>query len=179
MKAVTGGLAVHKAKKILLRAVRLLVNAVINFAKKSSERGPKFWITAAVAARAAYSVSNEYGWNPFKKDIKKDHVFLTGASGNVGKELAVKLGLMGCKLSLAGVTQSAMDELRIFLIAAGIPEENFHIFYCDVGVLTSVKEAAVKAKAQFGDVTILINNAGIVNGKTILELSEDDVNRSL
>jgi hypothetical protein len=137
LKAITSGGAVNKAKKVLIRAARLLVNAVITLAKKN-ERGPKFWITAAIAARAAYSISNEYGWNPFKKDIKADHVFLTGASGNVGKELATKLGLMGCKLSLAGVTQKALDDLRVHLIANGIPEENFHIFYCDVGVSASV-----------------------------------------
>lgn len=35
----------------------------------------------------------------------------------------------------------------------------------------------MKAKAQFGDVTILINNAGIVHGKTILDTSEKDADR--
>lgn len=122
MKAMSGRLGLHKVKRVMVRVAKMLVNAVINLAKKN-ERGPKFWITAAIAARCAYSVSNEYGWNPFKKDIKKDHVFLTGASGNVGKELSVRLGHMGCNLSLVGVTQSAMDDLRIYLIAAGIPEE--------------------------------------------------------
>lgn len=48
-----------------------------------------------------------------------------------------------------------------------------------MGQLASVKEAAIKAKAQFGDVSILINNAGIVNGKTIMELNEKDIERTL
>jgi len=104
----------------LLRVARLLVNAVISLAKKN-ERGPKFWITAAIAARCAYVASLETGYNPFKKDIKSDHVFLTGAAGNVGKELAIRLGMMGCKLSLCSVTQQAMDDLSLYLIAGGIP----------------------------------------------------------
>ena len=93
--------SVKNGKRMFLRATKLLLNAVITFGEK---RGPKFWITAAIAARLAYSAANEHGMNPFKKDIKSDHVFLTGASGNVGKELALRLGKIGCKLSLCSVT---------------------------------------------------------------------------
>ena len=38
--------------------------------------------------------------------------------------------------------------------------------------IESIKEGARIARDAFGDVTILINNAGIISGKTTLELSD-------
>ena len=50
---------------------------------------------------------------------------------------------------------------------------------CDVSDLNSVKESARIAKEKFGPVTILINNAGIVSGKSILELSDFMMKKTL
>lgn len=49
---------------------------------------------------------------------------------------------------------------------------NVLIMKCDVSDLESVKEAGQKAIERFGDVTILINNAGIVSGKKLLDNSD-------
>ena len=46
------------------------------------------------------------------------------------------------------------------------------IFKCDVSDKDSVSEGARVARDAFGDVTILINNAGIVSGKKLLEISD-------
>ena len=51
-------------------------------------------------------------------------------------------------------------------------DKNVAIIKCDVSDIVQVKEAAITAKRNFGPVTILINNAGIVSGKQILENSE-------
>jgi len=65
------------------------------------------------------------------------------------------------------------------LMNAGIPADNIGITQCDVSKKESIKDAAAKARADFGTVTMLINNAGIVSGKTTLELSEQMIRRTL
>ena len=52
--------------------------------------------------------------------------------------------------------------------AAGIPEMNINSFTCDVSNVSSVIEGAEIAQRKFGDVTILINNAGIVQGNKFI-----------
>ena len=44
----------------------------------------------------------------------------------------------------------------------------------DVSDVEMVSKAATQARNEFGDVTILINNAGIVSGKSILETSHKE-----
>jgi all-trans-retinol dehydrogenase (NAD+) len=45
--------------------------------------------------------------------------------------------------------------------------------------LDSIKEGAETARAAFGDVTILINNAGVVTGKNTLDLTEAEIDRTM
>jgi hypothetical protein len=91
-------------------------------------KSPKFWIVSAVVARMAYVAMNEYGMNPFKKNLEGEHVYLTGAGSGIGRQLAVKLGLLGCKLSLSNITKSKMDVTKEVLRKAGVPEMNINCF---------------------------------------------------
>ena len=52
-------------------------------------------------------------------------------------------------------------------------------YYCDVSNYELVKECAEKCKKAYGDVDILINNAGIVSGKKILENNEKLIEKTL
>ena len=55
--------------------------------------------------------------------------------------------------------------------ATGSDEQVIHI-KCDVSDVNSIKDSGRIARDKFGPVTLLINNAGVVSGKPILELSE-------
>lgn len=51
-------------------------------------------------------------------------------------------------------------------------------YQVDVSDPKNIKESADFAREHFGDVTILINNAGIVSGKNILENSNEMVKKT-
>lgn len=70
------------------------------------------WIGAVILLRAAYVTMNEFGRNPFKKSLKSDHVFLTGAGSGIGRLMAIRLGKMGCKLSLSDVNMAGLQETK-------------------------------------------------------------------
>lgn len=54
------------------------------------------------------------------------------------------------------------------------------IFYrCDVRNTEEVFKIAEKVKKEVGDVTILINNAGVGIVKTFLNYSNDDITRTI
>jgi len=101
--------------------------------------------------------------------LNQDHVFLTGAGSGLGRLLALELGKMGCRLSISDVNIKGLEETKQMLVNKGIPETQICIFKCDVSNIADVKAAGVKARAQNGPVTLLINNAGIVSGKSTLE----------
>ena len=67
---------------------------------------------------------------------------------------------------------------RMVYDATGSDSSIIHVI-CDVSDLESVKQSARIAKDKFGPVTLLINNAGIVSGKSILELSDVMMKKTL
>lgn len=51
------------------------------------------------------------GWL-WKKAIKGEHVFLTGAGSGLGRHLALALGKQGCLLSLSDINIAGLDETK-------------------------------------------------------------------
>lgn len=148
------------------------------FGNPENLKKPQFWILTAVFLRFAYVFMNERGWNPFKKNITGDHVFLTGAGGGIGKLMALRLGLLGCKLSLSDINTEILEKCATFLVSKGVPAENIFTFRADMSNIESIKNGAQLARNKFGDVHILINNAGIVSGKQTMELTEAEIDRT-
>lgn len=163
-------------KQKVLSMIRLILRMAKRFLKYllSAEtwRQKRTWIGALILLRGAYIAMHEYGMSPFKKSVKDDHVFLTGAGAGIGRLMAVKLGQLGCKLSISDVNMAGLEETKDLCVTSGVPVTNICFFKCDMSKLESIKAGAETARAAFGAVTILINNAGIVSGKSTLELSD-------
>jgi all-trans-retinol dehydrogenase (NAD+) len=149
------------------------------FSTPANRKKPKFWIIIALLLRALYVFMLEYGLHPLKRSLHGDHVFLTGAGGGIGRLMALRMGKLGCKLSLSDILTGHLEETKDILIKGGVPAGNINIFKCDMNSLESIKAGAATAREAFGDVTILINNAGVITGKQTLELSEKEIDLTM
>ena len=76
--------------------------------------------------------------NPFKKSLTEDHVFLTGAGSGIGRLMAVRLGKLGCKLSLSDINMAGLEETKAICVKEGINPNNVNIFICDVSKKDSI-----------------------------------------
>ena len=122
-----------------------------------------------------YAFLKNYGYL-HKKSVAGDHIFITGASSGIGRQMAIKFAKKGAKISIADVNLPGAIKLASEITSTGglaIALE------CNVMSTKSIKEAASQAREAFGAVSILINNAGIVSGKKILEVSEDLVEKTI
>ena len=152
---------------------KIVLNKILEWIENSGGFGsPKVVFVALVLLYALYTYMKSKGWLP-KKSLKGEHVFLTGAGSGLGRKMAITLARMGANLSLSDVNIDSLEETQNLIIAkVASAAENVHTFKCDVSSKEQIAEAATIAKNKFGDVTLLINNAGIVSGKTILENTE-------
>jgi all-trans-retinol dehydrogenase (NAD+) len=158
---------------------KLLSRLVGYFADKKNWKKASFWIILFIGLRAVTIFCREYGLTLFKKNLKNEHVFLTGAGSGIGRLMALKLSKMGCKLSLSDINMAGLEETKLHLLANEVPLSNISITQCDVSKKDSVAAAAALARSTFGPVTLLINNAGIVSGKTTLDLQESMIRRTM
>ncbi|MFI1366371.1 SDR family NAD(P)-dependent oxidoreductase [Streptomyces griseochromogenes] len=87
--------------------------------------------------------------------VRGRRVLVTGASGAIGRQVAILLGAAGAELSLLGRDRRALDETAR-LVPSGAP---VHVFPVD---LTAADELTVLTEelAKQGGVDILVNNAG-------------------
>jgi 3-oxoacyl-[acyl-carrier protein] reductase len=97
--------------------------------------------------------------------------FVTGASRGIGKAIALELGrhaatVIGCATSEAGA-----GVIRQALSEAGIKGTGLVL---DINDVSQVEAALASIEQQFGDVGILVNNAGITRDSLLLRMKDAD-----
>lgn len=104
---------------------------------------------------------------PRTVDYTDEVLVITGGSSGLGLLIAEVYGMRGVSVAVLDVVEPEGGEAR-----------NIAYYRCDVGDLAAVQRAAAQIEADLGTPTILINNAAIVHGKPLLELTPDEVERS-
>lgn len=98
---------------------------------------------------------------------------VTGAGTGIGKATALRLANEGARVILTGRTRSKLESTANEINSVKkIPVAE--IFPADVTVEEDVKELADYVERQFGDLHILINNAGGSKHSRVLETSQED-----
>jgi 3-oxoacyl-[acyl-carrier protein] reductase len=96
---------------------------------------------------------------------------VTGASQGIGRACALELARQGASLALAARNLDKLAEVAAEITAAG---GTAHPFSLDVASEDSVKDCAKAVIAHFGQVNILVNNAGITRDILSLRMKRKD-----
>lgn len=113
------------------------------------------WLNSAVTNNF---VSDTYVWS-------REVVVVTGGSDGIGKKIVHLLAERGIKVAILDVQEPT------YTVPASV-----RYFHCDLSSPTSIASAASQIRSALGNPTVLINNAGVARGKTILETTEKDIN---
>lgn len=100
------------------------------------------------------------------------NVLITGATGGIGKSLVSKFNKNGFNVCATGTNTEKLSELESKY------GKNIKCIRCDLSNETEIKELITQAKEYFGNINILINNAGIAKDNIFIRMSEgewDDV----
>ena len=103
-------------------------------------------------------------------DLKGKKVLLTGASGGLGKAIAIELAKNGADVCLTGRNQIELEDLKKTI--GGKTE----IVLSDLSNSVGITDLANTAQEKMGQIDILINNAGITRDNLFMRMSDDDWN---
>ncbi|KAK5126059.1 hypothetical protein LTR85_011414 [Meristemomyces frigidus] len=120
------------------------------------------WMLSVINKRLAYGVPRELDWD-------EEVVVVTGGASGLGKIMAEMYGMRGASVAVLDVHKPAKESEGL----AGV-----HFYQCDVGDAAAVEKAKTEIEKDLGPPTILLNNAGIVNGKPILSLRPSEIQRN-
>mmetsp|Transcript_1172 Transcript_1172/g.1764 ORF Transcript_1172/g.1764 Transcript_1172/m.1764 type:complete len:128 (-) Transcript_1172:821-1204(-) len=97
-KIVSGNLGfLNRIKDLFFRLFNYVTTG------KNWKSNPKLWIGSLIFLRLLLVFLREYGLTLNKKNLSKEHIFLTGAGSGLGRLMARKFGAMGAKLSISDI----------------------------------------------------------------------------
>ena len=107
-------------------------------------------------------------------------VLVTGGAQGMGLLIAREAAARGAHVGIWDVNGKALPDAAARVAAARAGADQLVVSdVVDVGDSGGVLEAANRLGGSLGKVDILVNNAGVVSGKRLLELSPEEVQRTL
>ncbi|KAF1822019.1 NAD(P)-binding protein [Dissoconium aciculare CBS 342.82] len=103
-------------------------------------------------------------WKKDEYDWKKEIVIVTGGAGGIGGKVVTLLAERGIKVVVLDVIPMTYEA-----------PANVRYYKCDITSIETIAKVATQIRAEVGEPTILINNAGVARGKSILDSTEKDV----
>lgn len=98
-------------------------------------------------------------------------VIITGAGGGLGRAYALAFAAEGANVVVNDIRREAAEAVAAEVVAAGgkaLANDG------DITSLAGAQSIVDAAVAAFGDVQVLVNNAGVLRDRMFLSLTEDD-----
>ncbi|XP_078449972.1 retinol dehydrogenase 10-A-like [Lampetra planeri] len=135
-------------------------------------------LTVGRVLRALLAAGSRWVMRPRHKSVAQDLCVVTGAAGGLGRLFARELASRGAAVALWDIDGAAVEvtarELRESLGAHAVA------FACDVSRRAEVYRVAASVRHEMGrHPTMLINNAGVVSGRPLLDCPDHLIERTL
>lgn len=108
-------------------------------------------------------------------DINGKRALITGSASGIGRLLASRLADAGARLVLWDIDAAGLSRAQAELADAGFEVD---IYTCDLASREEIAAVAARTLSECGPIDILINNAGIVSGKNLLDISDAEIERT-
>jgi all-trans-retinol dehydrogenase (NAD+) len=109
---------------------------------------------------------------PRGTDLSGATVLITGGGNGLGRRLAIGAARRGARAIIWDLSAERRDAVRDDIRAHGLPAEAYAVDVSD--------RVAVRAAAEAtGQIDVLVNNAGVVSGRALLECSDEGIERTM
>uniref|UniRef100_A0A8C7YUC7 Short-chain dehydrogenase/reductase 3 n=1 Tax=Oryzias sinensis TaxID=183150 RepID=A0A8C7YUC7_9TELE len=113
---------------------------------------------------------------PRLKSVEGELCLITGAGGALGRLFALEFAKEGAQLVLWDCDTAANEHTARLARDLGV---KVHAYTVDLSKRENIYEAADRVRAEVGDVTMVVNNAGVVAGRRLLDCPDELLERTL
>jgi len=101
-------------------------------------------------------------------DLSGKCALVTGASGGIGRAIALGLHAQGATVGLSGTREDALAAVAAEL------GDRVHILPCNLSDFEAVDALPKQAEEAMGQVDILVNNAGLTRDNLAMRMKDDE-----
>ena len=123
----------------------------------------------ALLLKSAVSYLREY-------DLRDKTVLITGGSRGLGLVMAREFARHGSRLALCARDEEELERARIDLERLGA---EVMVLRCDVRNKQEVNDMVAAVNQRFGNVDVLVNNAGVIQVGPLEVMTEDDFEQAM
>lgn len=134
------------------------------------------WTGLALAGGLGLLVASQRVRETERFDFRGRVVVITGGSRGLGLVLARQFANEGAKLALLARDTATLERARAELAAGGAEVLTLP---CDVGDRAAVEGAIAKVVARYGQLDVLVNNAGLIQAGPLATMTLDDFEQAL
>jgi 3-oxoacyl-[acyl-carrier protein] reductase len=109
-------------------------------------------------------------------DLKQKTAVITGAGRGIGKDIALRLAEEGCNIVLVARTGEELNKVKKDIEDKGGSALALPV---DLSIDGSIADIIDKAVGSFGSIDILINNAAVLFAADILDVSEEEWEKTM
>ncbi|KYN28165.1 Epidermal retinol dehydrogenase 2 [Trachymyrmex cornetzi] len=109
------------------------------------------------------------------KSIKGEIALITGGASGIGKLIAIKFAKLGAHVIVWDINKNGLAEVAEQIKKAG---GKCWTYCCDIGDKEAVYHTVKAVQIEIGNVSLLVNNAGYVYGKTFMELPDWEIEQT-
>jgi 3-oxoacyl-[acyl-carrier protein] reductase len=101
-------------------------------------------------------------------DLTGRTALVTGASGGIGKAIALALAAQGARVALSGTRTEALEAVKREIGGETI------VLPCNLAEAEAVERLVPEAEAAMGKLDILVNNAGLTRDMLAMRMKDDE-----
>ncbi|TPP57312.1 Short-chain dehydrogenase/reductase family 16C member 6 [Fasciola gigantica] len=110
---------------------------------------------------------------PAYKDLTNDVILVTGGGNGIGRLMCVEFAKYCPKVVAWDCQEEALKETA--RLVSEVSGHSLHTYVCDLRFREQIMETAKKVLHDVGNVTVLVNNAGFLSAKRLLDLQNEDL----
>src|SRR4030095_11336615 len=103
--------------------------------------------------------------------LKDRGALVRGASRGIGKPIARELARQGASVAATATSDAGADGIRQYLAAEGLAGTGAVM---NVNNAQQVESAVAAVQGQLGDISILVNNAGITRDNLLVRMKDEE-----